>query len=73
MLSIVKKIFGDKHTKDTKRIQPIVEEINKNFDEYQKLTDEELKAKTVEFRGSIKEVTQELETEIAEIKEKLQG
>jgi preprotein translocase subunit SecA len=73
MLSVIKKIFGDKHTKDTKRIQPIVEEINKYFDEFKKLTDEELKAKTVEFRARIKEVTQELETEIAEIKEKLQG
>jgi preprotein translocase subunit SecA len=71
MLSVIKKIFGDKHAKDIKRIQPIVEEINNHFEEYQKLTDDELKSKTVEFRNRIKEVTSEIETEIAEIKEKL--
>lgn len=73
MLSVIKKIFGDKHAKDIKRIQPIVDEINKYFEEYQKLTDDELKSKTVEFRNRIKEVTSEIETEIAEIKEKLKG
>lgn len=71
MLSVIKKIFGDKHAKDIKRIQPIVGEINKHFEEYQKLTDDELKSKTVEFRNRIKEVTSEIETEISEIKEKL--
>ncbi|MDI6803714.1 MAG: preprotein translocase subunit SecA [Bacteroidota bacterium] len=73
MLNIIKKIFGDKHAKDVKRIQPIVEEINKHFEEYKNLTDDELKGKTVEFRNRIKEATSELETEIAEIKEKLKG
>jgi preprotein translocase subunit SecA len=73
MLSVIKKIFGDKHAKDIKRIQPIVGEINKYFEEYQKLTDDELKNKTVEFRNRIKEITSEIETEIAEIKEKLNG
>lgn len=71
MLNLIKKIFGDKHAKDIKRILPIVEEINKHFEEYKNLTDDQLKGKTVEFRNRIKEATSELETEIGKIKEKL--
>ncbi len=73
MLNIIKKIFGDKHAKDIKRLQPIVEEINKHFEEYKNLTDEQLRGKTVEFRNRIKEATSEIEAEIAKIKEKLKG
>lgn len=71
MLNILKKIFGDKYKKDINRILPIVEQINQYFEEYQKLSDEELKAKTAEFKQRIKDATSEIETEIASIKEKL--
>jgi preprotein translocase subunit SecA len=47
------KIFGSKHDRDIRRIQPIVETINKYYEEYQPLTDEQLKAKTGEFRQRI--------------------
>ncbi len=73
MLNIIKKIFGDKHAKDIKRVLPIVEEINKHFEECKNLTDDQLKGKTVEFRNRIKEATSEIEAEIAEIREKLSG
>lgn len=73
MLKLFKKIFGDKHTKDIKRILPIVAQINKHYEEYQKLTDDELRAKTQEFKQRIKEATSEIETNISEIKEKLKS
>lgn len=73
MLKLFKKIFGDKHTKDIKRILPIVEQINKYYEEYQKLTDDELRAKTQEFKQRIKEATKDIEEKINEIKEQLKG
>lgn len=73
MLRLLKKIFGDKHTKDIKRILPIVEKINRYYEEYQKLSDDELRAKTIEFRLKIKEAIKDIDEKIAEIKTKLKG
>ena len=48
--SMIKKVFGSKNDRELKRIQPIVEKINALEPEFQKLTDDQLKGKTVEFR-----------------------
>ena len=53
MLDIFKKIFGSKHEKDVNELLPIVEEINRHFESYQSLTDDELRAKTEEFKKRI--------------------
>ncbi len=50
MASLVKKIFGTAQTRKVKCYRKIVTQINKCEAEYQKLTDEELKAKTEEFK-----------------------
>jgi len=41
-MKLLSKIFPSKHEKDVKAILPIVEEINKYYEEYQELSDEEL-------------------------------
>ncbi len=64
---ILTKIFGSKQEKDVKRLKPLVEEINQFFDEFNNLTDDELKAKTNEFKELIKERTQELENQKIEM------
>ncbi|HEV8538257.1 MAG TPA: hypothetical protein VGR15_04955, partial [Bacteroidota bacterium] len=71
MLKLIAKVFPSKSEKDIRRILPLVEEINKNFEQYQTLTDEELKGKTFEFRKQIKGETEEIEAEIAATKERL--
>jgi preprotein translocase subunit SecA len=48
-------IFGSKHTRDVQRLTPVVEEINRLGPSIQPLTDEQLRAKTEEFRGRIAE------------------
>ena len=53
MLEILKKIFGDKHTKDTKLLWPVVDEIKEEYEKIKDLTEDELKAKTVEFKEKI--------------------
>ena len=48
--ALIKAIFGTKSQRDVKRMRPLVARINALEEEYQKLTDEELQAKTPEFK-----------------------
>lgn len=64
MLKFLAKLFPSKSTKDIQRILPIVEEINAHFEQYQALSDEELKNKTAEFRARISET---IKTEVEEL------
>jgi preprotein translocase subunit SecA len=50
MGNIITKIFGTKHERDIKKILPLVDEINENFKELASLSDEQLAAKTEEFK-----------------------
>jgi preprotein translocase subunit SecA len=51
--NILKKLFGTKNDREVKRIRKQVEIINSFEVEIQKLSDEELKAKTVEFKEKL--------------------
>ncbi len=50
---ILSKIFGTKHEREMKKIQPLVEEINKLEPEIQKLSDVQLQAKTPELKKKL--------------------
>jgi len=71
MLGIIKKIFGDKHAKDWKILWPIVEEINVEYEKIKNLSDDELKAKTIEFKERIQQHTAEIRKSIDELKARL--
>jgi len=71
MLNIVKKLFGDKHEKNLKELWPVVEEINGEYEKLKSLSDDELKAKTKEFKDKINDFTAETKKQIEELKEKL--
>jgi len=47
------KIFGSKHERDIKKLQPLVEQINTFYEEYETLSEEQLRAKTDEFKERI--------------------
>ncbi|HET6637284.1 MAG TPA: preprotein translocase subunit SecA, partial [Gemmatimonadota bacterium] len=53
--SILKLFVGDKHGRERKRLWPIVEEINALAAELEALSDDEIKAKTEEFRRRLAE------------------
>ena len=56
MLKFLNKILGgNKSEKDVKKIEPQVEKINSFFNQYQSLTNDELRGKTIEFRQRIQE------------------
>jgi preprotein translocase SecA subunit len=50
---IITGIFGDKHQRDVKRVWPLVDHINARAEEFRKLSDEQLQAKTGEFRSRL--------------------
>jgi preprotein translocase subunit SecA len=52
-MSILNKIFGDPNEKELKKIQPIVDEINKLEEKFQRFSDKELKNQTNIFRERI--------------------
>ncbi|HHV09782.1 MAG TPA: preprotein translocase subunit SecA [Clostridiales bacterium] len=53
-MSLVEKIFGTHSEREVRRILPIVDKIEALEPEYIKLSDEELKAKTTEFKNRLK-------------------
>jgi preprotein translocase subunit SecA len=52
---ILKKFLGSKNQREVKRLWPMVHRVNEIEAEYQKLTDEQLRAKTDEFRKRLAE------------------
>ncbi|MGA2234619.1 MAG: preprotein translocase subunit SecA [Terriglobales bacterium] len=53
--TLLGKVFGTKNEREVKRLQPRVDAINALEPEIQKLSDDQLRAKTAEFRARIQE------------------
>src|ERR671923_303648 len=71
MLNIIKKIVGTKNDREIKRIRPYVDEINSSEAEFQKLSDEELRGKTDQFKKRLQEATTELRKSYEEVNAEL--
>ncbi len=67
--TVLAAIFGTRHEREVKRIQPLVDEINEHYAALQSVSEDALRAQTEKFRGIVKERTAELEAEIARLKE----
>ena len=66
MLNILSKILGgNKSEKDVAKIQPYVAKINQFFQQYESLSNDELRNKTVEFKQRIKEHLKDIDAEIS--------
>lgn len=53
IMSVYTKIFGDPNDKAIKKLKPIVDAVNGLEPEFEKLTDEQLKGKTAEFKARL--------------------
>ena len=51
---LLKKIVGSKNERDVKKMRPLVARVNELEKEYQKLSEDQLKAKTREFQERLK-------------------
>ena len=54
-MSILSSIFGDANARYINSLKPVIDRINSLELEFDKLSDEELKEKTQEFRNRLKE------------------
>ena len=61
-------IIGTRHERERKRIQPIVDAINAEYERLHSVSEEELRGQTEKFRGIIRDATSELEAKIIELK-----
>ncbi|HYV98219.1 MAG TPA: preprotein translocase subunit SecA [Gemmatimonadaceae bacterium] len=69
MRKLLEGIFGTRHSRELKRIQPILAEVHEHDARLLRVSDEELRAQTAKFRGIIHERTNALETRITTLKE----
>ena len=67
--SIIKIFVGDKQQKDLKILQPIVDKITAFEEELSRLTNDELRAKTIEFKEKITAETKVFENKIIELEQ----
>ena len=69
---ILKSLFGDKSSRDMKLIKPLVEKVKAAYPEIQKLTNDELRAKTKEIQAYIQDSAKEQKAQIDELKAKIE-
>lgn len=67
--SAIKAFVGSRHKREAKKLQPLVDEINQIYDGLSSLSEDELKAKTDEFRAYIQKRTEDLKGQIEALKE----
>lgn len=71
MIKIFKKILGSKSDRDIKAINPILNSTIEAWEKIKELSNDELRAKTVEFQKKINEYIANEENQIKEIKERI--
>jgi len=70
--SLLKIFVGDKSKQDVKAIMPIVEKINAFESDFKTLSNDQLRAKTTEFKEKIKQARLPKDEAIAEIKKQIE-
>jgi preprotein translocase subunit SecA len=73
MLEFISKLFGNKSDRDVKNIQPIVEKIKSEFSKLDGISNDELRAKTIAFKETIKQGLAEIDNELQEIKDRIEN
>ena len=65
---ILSRLFGNKSTRDMRKIYPFVEQIKAVYEEIDSLSNDELRAKTRELRDRVQSSATELKEEISKLK-----
>lgn len=65
-------LFGNKSSRDMKTIQPIVEKVKAAYADIQKLSNDELRAKTKEIQKYVQDAGKEQRDQIAELRAKIE-
>src|ERR1700744_508095 len=73
MLEFISKVFGSKSERDVKSIQPIVEKIRNEFSKLDGISNDDLRAKTIAFKETIKQGLAQIDAELQEIKDRIEN
>jgi len=68
MLGFLAKVFGSKSERDIKAIQPLVGKINEHYAKLSSLSNDELRGKTIEFKGRISAFLSDIDGKITALK-----
>ena len=71
--SILKKFFGNKSQRDIKEILPMLNKIREVYPEIEKLTHDELRAKTLEIKEIVRNSAKDLEETIVNLKQQIES
>ena len=69
---ILKSLFGDKSSRDMKLIQPLVEKVKAAYPEIEKLSNDELRAKSKEIQKQVQDAAKPFQEKIDAIKAKIE-
>ena len=70
--SFISKLFGNKASRDLKALRPIVTKVNEVYPGIQKLSNDELRARTKEIRADLQKMVEPKRKEIEALKQKIQ-
>lgn len=73
LVDIIKKVFGSKSERDMKQVKPILEKVLAAYKDIDKLSNDELRARTEDLKKKIREREEPFEKRIVEIKEHLES
>ena len=73
MLKVIQGLFGNKKEKDIKRLQPFVPKINAEFEKMQRISDDDLRKKTPEFKQRIADYLKDTVDQIADFSEQAEN
>ena len=68
---LLQSLFGNKSSKDMKLIQPLVNKVKEAYPEIQKLSNDELRARTKQLQQYVQDSAKEQKEKIAELKARL--
>ncbi len=73
MANFLSKLFGTKADRDLKEVQPLLDATLKVYPEIHKLSNDELRAKTIEFKQRIQKEVEAEENELAALRERIEN
>jgi len=73
MLNFISKLFGSKSERDVKALLPLVEKVKAEFAKLDQISNDELRARTIDFKETIKQGLIKIDEEIQSIKDKTEN
>ncbi len=64
MMNFITKLFGTKSSRELKKLQPYVEKINKQYESFHKLSNEDLRKETKDLKKYLNDKLSDIQNKI---------